>query len=233
MLVPALGGPERNLGEVRIDILHLSSQFFLSWTPDGKWLVACDGAHGQEPAGLFLLSPDTGERRRLTTGSSLSPAFSSDGRKLAFVRERNLSSDVYLISLSGDFVPQGDPQRLTLLNETVASPAWTPDGREIVFSSGAHLAQRSLWRITASPGSSPRREPLGEDSTNLTVSRNGRRLAYVRQFVDTDIWRIGLGGRTEVSSSAAKLISSTRHDYLPDYSPDGKRIVFNSHRSGT
>src|SRR4030095_6646843 len=82
-------------------------------------------------------------------------------------------------------------------------------------------------------GSSPRREPLGEDSGSLTVSRNGRRLAYTREVLDTDIYRIGLRGRTEVVSLPTKLISSIRLEQNPDYSPDGKRIVFNSHRSGT
>lgn len=66
----------------------------------------------------------------------------------------------------------------------------------------------------------------------MTVSRDGRRLAYTREFIATDIYRIDLRGRTEVDSPATKFISSIRFDQNPDYSADGKRIVFNSHRSG-
>jgi Tol biopolymer transport system component len=51
--------------------------------------------------------------------------------------------------------------------------------------------------------------------------------------MDGDIWRIGLQGRTQGTEPATKLISSTRLDHNAEYSPDGKRIVFNSHRSGT
>ena len=94
------------------------------------------------------------------------------------------------------------------------------------------MAQRSLWRIAASPGSSPRREPLGEDGTTLAVSSDGRRLAYSRKIFDTDIWRINLRSRTEAAGPPQRFISSTRIDANPEYSPDGKRIVFNSHRSG-
>lgn len=236
LLVPALGGAERKIGELRLTPFTLQHAYlasFLTWTPDGKWLVICEDVRGGERAGLFLLSPDTGEKKRLTTGSARSPSFSSDGRQLAFVQERDAGvGDIYLLSLSGDYMPLGEPRRLTFLNEEVASPAWTPDGRELVFSSAAHLAQRTLWRIAASPGSSPRREPLGEDAGTVAVSHNGRGLAYTREFLDTDIYRIALRGRTEVASPASKFISSIRFDQNPEYSPDGKRIVFNSHRSG-
>ena len=117
---------------------------------------------------MFLLSPDTGEKRRLTTGSSLSPAFLPDGRRLAYIKQVDASvSDLYVMDLSDDSVPRGEPVRLTFMNEALSSPVWTPDGRDIIFSSGAHLAQRSLWRIAASPGNSPRREPLGEDSVDF------------------------------------------------------------------
>jgi Tol biopolymer transport system component len=74
---------------------------------------------------------------------------------------------------------------------------------------------------------------VGEDSTTLAVSRNGRRLAYAREFWDSDIWRIDLRGPGEPAGPPVNLISSTRLDHNPEYSPDGKRIVFNSHRSGS
>jgi len=123
--------------------------------------------------------------------------------------------------------------RLTSMNESLSCPVWMPDGRDIIFSSGAHLAQRGLWRVASSPGNSPRKEPLGEDAWTLAASRDGRRLAYSRMVFDSDIWAVRLRSRTETASPPAKLISSTRIDSNPEYSPDGKRIVFNSHRSGT
>jgi Tol biopolymer transport system component/predicted Ser/Thr protein kinase len=232
-LIPALGGPERKLAEGNFYLFEELCSW-LAWTRDGRWLVVSDEVRGQEPGGLFLLSAETGERRRLTSVPSMSPALSPDGRRLAFLRFFLGSvRDVYLANLSEDLRPLGEPTRLTFLNQALASPVWTPDGREILFSSGGHFGQRSLWRIAALPGSSARPEPVGEDSALLAVSYSARRLAYVREFWDSDIWRIDLRGPGQPAGPPVRLISSTRNEFNPDYSPDGKRIAFASHRSGS
>jgi serine/threonine protein kinase len=232
--VPALGGPERRVGDLNLSLHGDWSKTFLAWTNDSTQLVISDGARDGQPGGLFLLNIDSGERKRLTTGSADSPALSPDGRRLAFIHRRDWSVRfLCLLELTEDLRPSGEPKQLTFLTEHAASPAWTPDGREILFSSGAHLAQRGLWRIAASPGAEPRREPMGEDAWSLAVSRTGRRLAYSRHVIDSDIWRVDLLGRTTLAGSPRKLITSNRLDRNPDYSPDGKRIAFNSHRSGT
>ncbi len=231
-LIPALGGPERKLGELNA---NPSIRFsWLAWTRDGKWLVVSDEGRGQEPRGLFLLSIETGEKRRLTSVPSSDPAVSPDGRRVVFIRSFSLNTrEVYLANLSKDLRLVGEPRRLTFLNQVAASPVWTPDGREIVFSSGGFWGQRRLWRIAALPGASPRPEPIGEDSYNLSVSYSARRLAYARESLDSDIWRINLRGPGEPAGPPVKLISSTRPDWSPDYSPGGKRIAFASHRSGS
>jgi Tol biopolymer transport system component len=234
-LIPALGGSERKLAEV--DFYYFArSCSWLAWTRDSKWLVVNEGGgrHEAGVGGLFLFSIETGERRRLTSVPSTSPALSPDGRRLAFLRLFGGSvRDVYLLNLSEDLRPLGEPTRLTFLNQMLANPLWTPDGREILFSSGEHWGQRRLWRIAALPGSSARPEPVGEDSGSLAISYSARRLAYVRELLDSDIWRIDLRGPGEPAGPPVKLISSTRNEFDPEYSPDGKRIAFASHRSGS
>jgi Tol biopolymer transport system component len=235
ILIPALGGAERPIGEVRVRLSSVGWRGYVAWTPNSKWLVVSSESAEGESAGLFLLSPDTGERRRLTTiGSPYSPALSPNGRRLAFVRSAGMSTgDIYLLELTADFLPQGEPARLTALNEGICNPVWTADGRDILFSVGGHLAPRSLRRITAVPGSAPRREPIGEDSETLAIARARRRLVYARETGDTDVWRVALRSRTELAGPPAKLLASIANDFNPEYSRDGKRIVFNSHRSGT
>ena len=65
---------------------------FLAWSPDSKWLVVSDGPSYGGVMGLFLLSVETGEKRTLTLPpkeyDDVDPAFSLDGRHLAFVRYR-------------------------------------------------------------------------------------------------------------------------------------------------
>jgi len=231
-VIPALGGPERKLGDLNA---RGSIRFtWLAWTKDSRWLVVSDAGLMQDPGGLFLLSIETGERRRLTSVPSSDPAVSPDGRQLAFVRFSGQNvGDVHLVDLSEDLGLVGEPRRLTSLNQVAASPVWTPDGREVLFSSGGYWDRRRLWRIAASRGSSPRPEPMGEDSGGLAVSWSARRLAYVRDSLDSDVWRINLRGPGEPAGPPVKLISSTRPDWSPEYSPDGKRIAFASHRSGS
>ena len=60
VIVPQRGGQERVLGET--NLTYYASEPCLAWTPDSKWLAFQDTAG----PGLFLLSVQTGERRRLT-----------------------------------------------------------------------------------------------------------------------------------------------------------------------
>jgi Tol biopolymer transport system component len=162
LLVPPIGGPERKLTETVSPGRHGEWQLggpFLAWSPDSNWLVIVD-------SGLFLLSIETGEKRRLTPppvkryepfGDS-GPAFSPDGHTLVFSRSVATStSDLYLLALSDGLKPTGEPKRLTFDNRETSCPVWSLDGREIIFSSGVHGNRASLWRIAVSGAGKPQR----------------------------------------------------------------------------
>ena len=73
---------------------------------------------------------------------------------------------------------QSNPRRLTFDNRRAYSPAWLPDGREILFSSN-RAGVFGLWRIAVQGGKSPQRiEGVGEDGFYPAVSRQGHRLTY-------------------------------------------------------
>jgi Tol biopolymer transport system component len=238
-LVPTIGGPERKLAETYLP--SFVPEPFLGWSPDGKWLAITHRSSAEEPFGLFLLSIETGEKRRLTSplgkkpGDS-APAFSPNGRSLAFARTASpWVSDLYLLTFGGELTPRGEPRRLTFHRRWATSPAWTPDGREIVFSSGgARGTGVGLWRTPASGSRNPR--PLlfaGEQGDQPAISRQGNRLAYTRHLLDNNIWRLELHGPNGKAGSPIPVIASTRTDENPQYSPDGKRIAFISTRSGS
>jgi Tol biopolymer transport system component/DNA-binding winged helix-turn-helix (wHTH) protein len=235
LLIPPIGGPERKLAEIYLDLSR--SVFFgnLSWFPDGKWLAVGDKETPNGPSAVFRISVETGEKQRLTTPPQHSkgdthPAVSPDGRALVFVR----SGDLFLLELSKSLSPLGEPRRLTT-DTGVEATAWTPDRRAIVFSAGARHAP-SLWRLPLSPPSWRLGEPerlafAGAGARNPSISRQGR-LVYDQYFADVDIWRLELIGSRPAEKSPVRLISSTRVDHEPRYSPDGKRIAFGSDRSG-
>jgi Tol biopolymer transport system component len=185
--------------------------------------------------GLFLYSVETGEKRRLTSPPTDSlgdscPAFSPDGRTLAFFRWASwTNSDLYLLDLSQDLKPVPEPKRLTFGNWRAASPAWTTDGRSLVFS-----AFPNLWRVDASGASKPQRlAAIGANGAYPAISRRGNRLAYAQAISDVNIWRIEIPTPGGKANPPQKLISSTRDDYFPQFSPDGKKIAFLSERSGS
>src|SRR5207244_2144668 len=109
---------------------------------------------------------------------------------------------------------------------------WTPDGRHLVFSSG-RSGSTAIWVIPGSGGNPERLAVAGENSGALSVSRSGNRLAYQRENYDLNIWRVPGPSALGRRDRPVKLIASTREDGEPQISPDGRKIVFASTRSGS
>jgi Tol biopolymer transport system component len=70
---------------------------------------------------------------------------------------------------------------------------------------------------------------IGENGGLPSISRQGNRLVYSQSTSDSNIWRVNLA---DPEGPLTELIASTRRDQNAQYSPDGKRIAFESSRSG-
>jgi serine/threonine protein kinase/Tol biopolymer transport system component len=227
--VSALGGPERRLADVAFPGIGLD------WSADRKWLAFSDrNRAAEQPTSIFLTSPETGERRQLTTPNNpytdFLPVFSPDSRLLAFARIRGgLSADVFVVPVGG-----GEPRKVTSLDAAIQGIDWTSDGREIIVSALSREAGGyRVWRVSLAGNKQERLAELGaENATWPSVSRRGNRLAYVRNIDNWNIWQFPLAAPQKVKGSPVKLISSTRVESGMRYSPDGKRIAFVSDRSG-
>jgi len=233
-LIPALGGLEQKLSDASSDRSGLDTPY-LAWSPDGKTLAIADRETPQAPSSIFLMTVDSGRRQKLTKpeknslGDS-SPVFSPDGKRLAFVRTASLSvQDIYVMPLDGG----GEVQRLTFDNRRLFGLVWDPADGKLIFSSSREGGSR-LWRISPKGGQPERVSGgIGENASFLAISRQGNRLAYTRSMIDTNIWRYPMPGKPAPGNTPVRLISSTRHEQGPKYSPDGQRIVFSSNRSGS
>jgi Tol biopolymer transport system component len=225
--VPALGGAERRLTTA------ITATHGLAWSPDGTRIAITDTESAGERDGLFLVSLETGEKRRLTRPPAeflwgdRNPRFSPDGRTLAFLRASDVMNDIHVVSVEG-----GEPRRLTVGHTETNGLAWAPDGRSLVFSpSFGRAGFTGLWRVPAA-GGEPKPLPFGEHAAELTISHQGRRLAYRRHQQDTDVWRLAGPGASDAGRAPERFLSSTWLDLAPQYSPDGRRIAFASQRSG-
>ena len=253
IVIPALGGAERKLSNISVagNIMGLrdgkqapvysgvGSAANLAWTPDGKWLAFGGRPSEDQAQGIWLISLDGVEKRRLTKAGEQdfgdwAPAFSMDGGSLAFIREHAISEgDIYLLRMSSDRGNAESPARVTHQRAAIGGLAWTPAG-DLVFSSGGHLGLSRMWKITL--GSTPAQhvgEPqllsVGEHATGISVSRRGR-LVYSALFRNANIWKLVLGGNAPPTPTP--LLHSTFDEETPDYSPDGKRLAFASTRTG-
>lgn len=116
-------------------------------SPDGKMAAYTVTAYDMEAdranADIWVSPVAGGAARRLTTNkaSDTSPAWSPDGRRIAFVskREDDKASQVYVMPVDG-----GEPERLTDMPLSVSTPKWFPDGKRIAFVSAVIAGSESL-----------------------------------------------------------------------------------------
>jgi Tol biopolymer transport system component/DNA-binding winged helix-turn-helix (wHTH) protein len=258
MLIPSLGGPERELTRLHLD----GMQFFehgnwvpaaplLAWSSDSKYLLALeDGPSGAISRlagqyGIIRISVESGQQaqlkllgdgwsgnahRNLPNGDA-GLAVSPDGRTLAFAHGVDLlNNHLFAVSLSADMLAVGPARSLHFDSGYLAGIAWDPDDQNLLVSADRR-GSVELWKVPLNP----RREPAplnvsGAAPKELAVSKTGKRLVFTHYSFDADIWRADL--RSAHLKDAAQLIASTRLEIRPAYSSDGTRIAFESNRTG-
>jgi Tol biopolymer transport system component len=214
--ISAIGGPERKLTSAFFDYAtHMS----LSWSNDDRLLTYGDGDT------LTHLDRHSGEQRKLTKLAGCngfwSPVFSPDGTQIAFLCWKNGLVSVFLMRPDGTGAHE--------LTKDVNIPqllAWSADGKRVL------LTNRRTNQLIDVDVESGKESTLAftQDAGEPAVARRGNRLAYTRTHENVNIWGTSVApGSTEAHRL---MVSSTRAQKAPDISPDGKRIAFESDRSG-
>ncbi|HUJ31486.1 MAG TPA: hypothetical protein VLY23_09415 [Candidatus Acidoferrum sp.] len=229
-VISALGGPERRLVSLRPDRYYM-----LDWSPDGKYIAFGQRASADEPYRVFVVPKEGGKERQVSfpppgTEGDWRFAFSPDGKYLALLRHSNSPT----APLSIQLMPSGggEPKMLYEQTEWIGNLAWSADSQSLIVT-GNHQGVRKLWRVYLSDGHEEPLVDFGENAYYPAVSKQGSRIAFVRNIEDSDLWSTKLASPHGPGGPPAHVVSSTRVEGAPRFSPDGKRIAFESVRSGS
>ncbi len=189
--------------------------------------AAFPGANGQIAfaAGginrIFAMDPAGGPWRRLSPAGfhAGNPAYSADGRRIAFsavAKPHDVDEERHIYVMRAD----GSGVRRVTHEEDVSHsvPAWSPDGRSIAFIRNA-AAQPNLY-VMNGDGTNPRL--LATDAHSPTFSPSGRMIVFEGGHRRAP----GLYAIRADGSGERRLTTDTARNITPDFSPDGRSIVF-------
>jgi Tol biopolymer transport system component/DNA-binding winged helix-turn-helix (wHTH) protein len=227
MLSTTPGATEHQLGLG--DVVLRSGE--TSWTADGKAL-AFSGLSRTGSGSIYLLSLDNMEIRQISNApgdaEDWGPAFSPDGEKLAFVRRSGEGPETVRVSAANgqnSRIVSSEPGRI------VGPPAWTSDGQSVVYALTGE-GNPSLRKVSANGGGSTTIAAAGENAWHPSTSRRGYRLAFQQVISGSSIAALNLSNENSLQTQAVVTSSKGRNEG-PQLSPDGKKMVFMSDRSGT
>ena len=213
-------------------------EYMPTFSPDGKTLAFVAErtkgmmmlppiqASGSVPstAKIYLMDVDGRHQRPLVEmqGMQSAPAFSPDGKKIAF--ESNENSDeleIYVINIDGTGKVQ-----LTHNEGDDGHPAWAPNGNQIAFISNIDDAYQLC--VIGANGGNVRQLTASSDSHYQPIfTPDGKRIIYIsNEHGHYTLWIMNADGTRKV-----QLTNHIGAHFEPSLSRDGKKLVFSSDRS--
>jgi Tol biopolymer transport system component len=139
---------------------------------------------------------------------------------------RNFAIHIYTVRLTSDFKPEGTPQLLVGKSYPILlGMAWASNS-DIVYSVGGYGSAR-LWRMRVGAGFPERLNWAAPGASLPATAPAQHRLAYAAVSVTGKLWRMNL--RT---GERRIIVDSRCIENVPQYSPDGRKLAFQSERSG-
>jgi Tol biopolymer transport system component/predicted Ser/Thr protein kinase len=177
---------------------------------------------------IYVMKADGNRQTRLTydPGDDWSPAWSSDGNKIAFTSTRDATAsgmhNIYMMNADGSNVV-----RLTYNQAWDEYATWSADGRRIAFVSTADN-NAEVFAVNTDGSDYRRLTHNWSDDKDPNWSPDGRRLAFAS--VRTGSWQIFVMDAN--GDNQTRITYSEVNDLHPAWSPDGRKMAFFSDRDG-
>jgi TolB protein len=214
------------------------------WSSDGRWIVYAK--YEKSAVELWVLDVESQKPHALTTQGAVNvePRFSPDGKRIAFV-STSYRGRFHIFVGRFDQGRLLDVQRMTAENRSPLpryyysafdheiSPAWSPDGSELLFVSnrGHVYGTGGFWRMKAEPGAEAREIHYEETAWKASpdFSPDGKRIVYSSYLGQTwhQLWVMPAHG-----GDAFPVSYGDFDNINPRWSPDGEKIAFISNRDG-
>ena len=230
---------------------HPDRDYSPSWSPDGKRIAFSserDGHPDRRPgwitSEIYVMDADGGNQQNITNhpNSDRSPAWSPDGKRIAFGSDRDEILDIHGFPTYEIYVMDadgGNPQNITNNRHDDWDPSWSPDGKRIVFRSyreGHFIGDfeeitSEIYVMDADGGNQQRLTENRKNDESPSWSPDGTRIVFSSDrkgdWVNYEIYVMDADG-----GNLQRLTENRDNDGAPSWSPDGKRIVFVSDREG-
>ena len=205
------------------------------WSSDGSKL-ACPVVDEESRSVVDIVTLSTQEVERLSLEGQYFPAhlsWSPDGRFFAYVDVISLTAEtteLWIVSLSGQSIALSDG------TTEVWSPAWSPDGSSLFFISNRG-GSKDLWMQALNQDATPNGDPnaitAGLSMLSASFLADGTKVAYSKGGRFANVWRVPIfPNRAATWSDAEQLTFDQAYVEFLDLSPDGRRLVVNSNRTG-
>jgi Tol biopolymer transport system component len=202
--------------------LHING-YDPSVSPDGRQIAFCSLRDNQYSQIYVVNADGTGEKRltNISTGDSCGPAWSRDGKRIAF----------YSFALPHPsrnpaiWVMDPDGKNMKRIAERGLSPSWSPNDKQIAFASNADGKFHIYLVNTDGSGVRQLTKSKAEESSPAW-SPSGEEIAFVseRDSEQPALFTVGADG-----SEPQRLVFSKHQDFcFPAWSLDGKTIAFSA-----
>jgi Tol biopolymer transport system component len=194
--------------------LLVASAYSPAWSPDGTqiaYVSNLDSDNGTYE--LYVIDVSDGPnadgtgQTRLTDNQAhdMSPAWSPDGTRIAFVSDRDGNAEIYTMNADGT-----GQTNVTNHPETDESPAWSPDGTRIVFTSGRD-GNAEIYAMSADGSAQTRLTDNSAFDRSPVWSPDGKRIAFVSdRDMNMEIYVMNADG-----SGQTNLTNNSAHDTSP------------------